>query len=207
VKLWQSGGQQAQHFYYDASGTIASGGTAQLLLPQSKSRSHLIIVNNSSGALYIQFGIQPAVATLTNKVVTSVSVPDGGFGFTVAPTVMFLGGGNNGDPASQGATMPDWPSPANPAQGIVVMASSAISGNKINSITVTNGGSGYLAPPYVAIYPDRTDPTGVGTASATTFPLQANGGNLYLNGTCCPTDAISIYGATTGQAFVCKYML
>lgn len=200
---WQGiAGQQRQDFYYDASGTIASGGTAQLMLSQSKSRSHLMIINNSIGVLNIQFGIPPATAVLTSKAVTSVTVPDAGFGFLVPPAVLFLGGGNANDPASQGATMPDWPPPTNAAR-----ATATIANGTISSITISNGGANYLAPPYVAIVPDRTDPTGVGTASAATFPLLPNGGNVYFNGPVCPTDAISIWGATTGQAYVVKWQL
>ena len=194
--------QQQRDRYYDASGTIASGGTAQLLLPQSKSRSHLFIVNNSTGVLNIQFGVLPGKATLTNGVVSSVSVPDAGFGFLVAPTVRFLGGGNANDPATKGATMPDWPSPFTPACGRAIL-----SGGAIASIAVDNGGSGYLVPPYVDIQADRTDPTGVGLASTTTFPVQANGGSAFWNGTACSCEAISIWGATTGQAFTAKWML
>jgi len=202
VKLWQSGGQQQQHSYYDKSGTITTGGTAQLLLPQSKSRSHLAIANNSTGVLMVQIGIAGATAVLTGKVVTSVTVGDAGFGFLVPPQVLFLGGGNSNDPASQGAAMPDWPAPTNAATGNATIANGTIS-----AITLSNGGAGYLVAPYVAIIADRTDPTGVGTASATIgLPVGANGGSIFWNGTVCPTDAISIWGATTGQAFSCKWM-
>ena len=199
-------GQQQQDFYYDASGTIATGGTAQLLLPQSKSRSHLIIINNSTGVLNIQFGMIPGVATLSGKTVASVAVSDGGFGFNVPPDVVFLGGGNSNDPASYGATMPDWPAPNAPAKAHCVMGSSAISGLTVSSIVVDYVGAGYLAAPYAAIIPQRTDPTGVGTASTNTWPIMGNGGAAFFDGSTCPTDAISIWGATTSQAFICKWM-
>lgn len=201
-------GQQQTDTEYDYSGTITTGGTPQLLLPQSKSRTKLLIVNNSTGTLNIAIGLLPAKATITNGVVTGVTVPDVGFGFNAAPDILFLGGGNANDPQSYGATMPDWPAPFNPAVGAAVMGSSSVSGLNISSITIQSGGSGYLAAPYVKIMPKRYDPTGVGLASASVgFTLGANGGSYYVNGTACSCDAISVYGATTGQAYTCKWML
>lgn len=199
--------QQQIDDYFDASGTIVAGGTAQLLLPQRKSCSHLVIANNSTGILMVQIGVPPGVATVANGAVTGVTFPDGGFGFQEPPVIMFLGGGNANDPASKGGTLPYWPAPSNPAAARAVMGTSAISGLKINSIELDSGGSGYLAPPFVYLLAKRTDPTGVGTPSAAVgIPLQANGGSFYVNGTSCPTTAIAIWGATTGQAFCCKWM-
>ncbi len=193
--------------YFDASGTITTGGTAQLLLPQRKSCSHLVVSNVSTVAMQIQFGVAPAKAVLTNGVVTSVTVSDAGFGFQCAPDVFFFGGGNNGDLTSYGATMPGWPPPANVAVGNAVMGTSSIAGLRINSIALSNGGSGYSAPPFVQVVPSRRDPTGVGLASSSLgIPLQANGGSYYINGTSCPTEAISIWCGTTGAAFTCKWL-
>ena len=202
MRLIGAKGQQLVDDYYDNSGTITAGGTAQLLLPQRKACSHLVIANNSTGVLMVQFGIRPAVATLTSGVVTSVTVPDAGFGFLYPPTLLFLGGGNINDPTmSTGATMPDWPSVNSPAQARAVLTAGAIS-----SVLLDNGGSGYLAAPYVFIQADRRDPTGVGIPSATVGIPIAAGGAYYVNGTACPTSAIAIWGATTGQAFTCKWM-
>lgn len=207
MKLVGVRGQQQIDDYYDASGTIATGGTAQLLLAQRKSCSSFFIQNLSSGALYLQFGLQPATATLTSGVVTSVAVNDAGFGFNAPPNVFFWGGGNANDPASYGATMQGWPSPKHPAQGVAVMATSAISGQKVNSISVTDGGSGYLVAPYVFVQALRTDPTGVGIPSATAGILvPANGGAFQIVDITCPTTAVAIFGATTGQAYTCKWM-
>ena len=206
MNLIGTNNQQRIDGYFDYSGTITSGGTPQLMLPQRKSCSHLIIANNSTGNLTIQFGIRPATATLTSGVVTSVTVNDAGFGFKYPPTVMFLGGGNANDPMmSTGATMPGWPAPFSPAQGRAVLSGGTT--GSITSITIDNGGSGYLAPPYVLIEADRRDDTGVGVASLTQgIPVLGGGGSYYINGTACPTSAISVYGATTGQVYVCKWM-
>ena len=201
-------GQQVLDDYYDYDGTIATGGSAQLALPRRKSCSHLIVINNSTGLLMIQFGVRRAVATLTNGGVTGVSVPDAGFGFVYTPVVYFGGGGIADDPTQGvGVTMPDWPSPFNPASGRAVMSTSALGGLQISSISIDSGGTNYTAPPYVFIRADRRDATGVGIPSATAgFPIQANGGSYYVNGTSCPTSAISIWGATTGQSYAVKWM-
>lgn len=199
--------QQQIDDYYDYSGTIATGGTAQLLLPQRKSCSHLVIANLSSGAMQVQFGIAPATAVLTSGKVTSVTVNDAGFGFLAPPDIFFFGGGTSGDLVTYGATMPDWPAPPSVASARAIMTSSAISGLQISSIEVDSGGSGYLAPPFVYVRAKRIDPTGVGLASATTgIPLLPNGGSYYINGTACPTSALSIWGASTSQVYTVKWM-
>lgn len=202
-----SRGQQQIEDYYDSSGSITTGGTAQLILPQRKSCSFLLIANVSTGPLMIQVGIRPATAVLTNGVVTSVTVNDAGFGFQVPPDVFFWGGGNANDPMTLGGTMPDWPSPSKAAAGRAIMGASGISGLNVSSIEIDNGGSGYTAAPFVYLRPQRIDPTGVGIPSASVgIPLGANGGNYYVNGTTCPSTAIAIWGATTGQAFTVKWM-
>jgi hypothetical protein len=203
-----SRGQQQIDDYYDYSGTITTGGNAQLLLPQSKSRSFLLVVNTSSLSMNLQFGAGLApTAVLTSGVVTSVTVNDAGFGYNAAPDVLFLGGGNANDPASYGGTAPDWPSPKHPAQGRAIMTTSALGGLKIASIEINDGGSGYLAPPFVYVRPQRNDPTGVGIPSAAAgVPLLANGGNYYVNGTTCPSTAIAIYGSVTALPYTVKWM-
>lgn len=202
MQLVGSRAQQQVDDYFDYSGTIATGGTPQLLMPQRKSCSHLVIANLSAEALNIQFGVLPATAGLTNGAVTSVTVNDAGFGFLVPPEVMFLGGGNAGDVATQGATMPDWPAPFRPAKGRAILTAGAIS-----SIEIDDPGSGYLAVPYVAVRASRRDPNGVGIPSATRgIQLPANTGIFVLNGTSCPTVAISVYGGTAGQAYTAKWM-
>ena len=194
-------GQQQRDFYYDYSGSLTSASLTQLILPQSKSRSHLLIASTSTHAIQVQIGIPPGVATLTSGVVTGITYPDAGFGFLAPPDVLLLGGGNSNDPASSGGTMPDWPPPSNVATAVAKIANGTIS-----TITITNGGSGYTAAPFVFISAQRTDPTGVGSSSATLgIPIAANS-SLMWNGTTCPTDAISIWGGTQGQTYTVKWM-
>jgi hypothetical protein len=202
MKLVGSRGQIVRDFMYDASGTITTGGTAQLILPERKTTSLILLQNISDTAMYVEFGSARATATLTSGVVTSISVTNGGFGFTKPPIVQFLGGGaGNGGP-SLGCGEPSYPSPANPAKGTAVLVAGAVS-----SITIDNGGSGYKIAPYVLITNSVDDPFGCATPSATSgYELTASGGPLQLNGTACTTDPIAIFCATTGKAFLAKWM-
>jgi hypothetical protein len=202
MKLVGVRGQQQIDDYFDASGTITAGGTAQLLLAQRKSCSSFFFQNLSTGNLYLQFGLRPATATLTSGVVSSIAVNDAGFGFNAPPSVFIWGGGNANDPASYGGALPGWPSPMHPATAVAT-----ISGGAINAINVTDGGSGYLVAPYVFVQALRSDPTGVGIPSATAGILvPASGGLFSIVDLTCPTTAVAVYGATTGQAYTCKWM-
>ena len=143
---------------------------------------------------------------------TSVAVSDAGFGLTAAPTVTPLGG------AVSGGGVPGWPSPGSlgpnnvlysgsPAIITANTSASGLGGLQIASFTVVSGGSGYASAPFVSITAQGTDPTGVGIASATAgIPVLANGGSYYNNGPSCPTTAISVWGATTNQAYTIKWL-
>jgi hypothetical protein len=206
VQLTGSRGQQQIDDLYDSSGTITAGGTAQLVLPQRKSCSLLLLENISTVDMTFQIGVQPAVATLTNGVVTSITVNDVGFGFQLPPEVVAYGGGNSNDPSTKGGTLFGWPSPNNPAVLRAVMTTSLLGGLQISSIEIDNGGSGYIAPPFIYIRPDRRDPTGVGLPSATVgLLLKAGGGQASYDATMCPTTAVSAFCATTGSAYTCKW--
>lgn len=207
MQLPNTRGQQQRDNLYDASGTITTGGTAQLLLPEAKSRSLLILQNISDTAMFVEFGSARATATLTSGVVTSCSITNAGFGFTIPPIIEFLGGGNDGwnmgNPTMNTPGLPGWPSPANPALGIAVL-----SGTTVGSITVTNGGANYKNAPYVFIRNSYNDPFGCATPSATSgIQLPANMTVPFIfNGTACPTDSVAIFCATTEKSFACKYM-
>jgi len=164
--------------------------------------------NISDTDMYIKFGSAKAHAVLTADVVTSVVVDDAGFGFTLPPTIQFLGGGgigwNYSDGRNTGSTSPFCPN--NFATGVAVLASSSIAGSKVNSITVLNGGAKYKQAPYVSIMNNFNDPMGCGIASATSGVwLNAGGGAWTQNGTMCPTDPISIFCATNAKAFTCYW--
>ena len=222
MQLPGSRGQMVRDLTFDASGTIATGGTAQLLLPEHKARSFLFIQNlDSTHDLYIEFGAARAHAVLTSGVVTSVVVDNAGFGYTYPPNVEFLGGGNSGNTAFLGVAAPLYPAPGDPgdspirftdftlqkvAKAHATLGVSSISGSLVNAIVIEDGGKGYQTAPLVRITNSLRDPYGVAIPSTTSgMWLSAGGGNLYINGPYCMTDQISVYGGTTSQAYCCKY--
>lgn len=214
-------GQQRSDHLYDASGTITTGGTAQLLLPANVSRSFLMIQNISDTVMTVKFGAARLTATLTSGVITSVAVNDGGFGFTnlngIRPAIQVLGGGT--DQRSYGNSFvgvgqPDYPVPtagsnnvqtASPASLVPVMATAGgLGGQLITSVTIQSGGSGYKTAPYLHVMNSRFDPIGCATPSATSgIQLAASGGSLTFNGTMCPTDPIGIFCTASSKAFTC----
>lgn len=210
MQLVGARGQAYRDHLFDASGTIAVGGTAQLLLPEQKSRTYLTIINNSSGALYVDFGGARATATISGGVVTGFSVTNAGQGYTQTPRLTCFGGGpvegNAG--LNLGAGMLTWPAPSNFATGEVVMTGTAPN-KSVSSISVNNPGLGYLRAPYVFLENTEFDPNGVAVASAAggSIPLLTQGASLTFENTNCPTDAISIFGASGAQAFTCKFMI
>lgn len=209
MKLVGSSEQQVRHPLYCADGTIATGGTPQLILGISQSRSSLILQNLSVGNLVFEFGSARATATYSAGTVASVAVTNAGFNFTKAPLIRFLGGGGNdgvnGNSSYLGLNQPNGPSPSHPARAHAVMTGSA--GNlSISSIVVDDGGANYLCAPYVFIMNSDLDPYGCAVPSATVGLLVAPAtGPIAWNGTTCPTDAVAVYGATTSQAYLCRW--
>jgi hypothetical protein len=217
MKLVGSPGQFTQHFLYRADGTILAGGAAQLVLGRSQSRSHLLFQNLSAGPLSVEIGFGGAVATITSGAVTSVAVTNAGMGYTRAPLVRFLGGGAAANNTSYvGLAQPGGPSPSNasalsqaaggrPAIGHCVMTGSAPN-MSISSIVIDDPGAGYAIAPFVHIIADDLDPNGAALPSATAGILLTAGSDpLVYNGTVCPTDSVSVWGATLGQAFTCRW--
>src|ERR1700761_2410012 len=76
-------GQQVKDRLYDASGSITTGGTSQLILPERVSTTHLFLQNISDTDMYFQFGSATAKCAITSGAVSSVTVLNGGFGFTI----------------------------------------------------------------------------------------------------------------------------
>lgn len=207
-KLIGSTGQYTgSEFLYDASGAIASGGTPQLILPKAISRSSLIIENISDTNMYFEFGAGRANASLTSGVVSSCSIANAGFGYSLPPKITFLGGQNlqQSMPAYTFPGSADYISPSHPAQAHCVMSGSAPN-MTIGSIVIDDPGANYAHPPYVFIQNDPRDPWGCAAPSTTQgILLLAGGGSYTPNGTICTTDQVAVYCATTGKAFTCKY--
>ena len=197
---------------YDASGTITTGGTAQLVLPQAKTRTSLIIENISAYNMFLEFGAARATAVVTNGVVTSATVTNAGQGYSLPPQIKFLGGlvGSPLNPNTTSYTptsLPDW-SPANNMPSAHCVMTGTAPNKSVSSIVIDSGGSLLNCPPYMLLTNDPLDPFGGCIASATNgILLLANGGSYTANGSVCTPDAISIFCATTGAAFTCKYTL
>jgi hypothetical protein len=114
-----------------------------------------------------------ATATVTSGFVTSISVTDGGAGYTSAPAVTIT------DSTGSGAS-----------------ATANVSGGMVSSITVNNAGSGYSSSPSVAIAPpplsfvygtfwsnDGTSDAGSEPASSVAVPVQQGLFNVFLGDT------------------------
>lgn len=203
-------GQRITDHLFDASGTIATGGTAQLLLPVGLIRSSLAIENISDTNMFLEFGAARATASLTSGAVSSCSVTNAGIGYSRPPLITFLGGGFDAgrtSPTYTIASSAEYPSPFAPAKAHCVMSGSAPN-QTIGSIVIDDPGSGYLFPPYVLLTNDPLDPFGCAVPSATSgLLLLANGGSYTPNGSVCTTDQVAIYCASSSKAFACKYTL
>lgn len=202
-------GQDYRDRMFDASGTIASGGTAQLILPEAKMRSSLMIENSSDTDMVIEIGAGRASCTISSGVINAVSVTNAGFGYSLAPTVKFIGGAYPGSITTSLSLSlpadPSWPSPQHVAKAHCVMTGSAPN-MTISSIVIDDGGALYQYPPYVQLTNSLLDPWGGAVPSATVgILLKANGGSYTSNGSICTTDQISVFCATTSKAYMCKY--
>jgi len=211
--------QSGLHRAFRADGTITAGGTPQLILPVAQSRSMLMVMNTSSAALFMEHGPARALATVSGGVLTAVTVTNAGFGYTNAPSVEVKGGagpfvansvwsglGMHSAPTPTGlATQGDTTAPTynKPARVHCVLTGGAVS-----SVVIDDPGFGYVNPPELIFKNHDNDPFGCAVPSATIgICLPAVNGYYYINGTACWTDAIALYGGTTGQTFVCEYMV
>ncbi len=185
---------------YDFSGTTT--GAAQLLLPAWKGgRSFFFFHNPSDTDMYLAFGGATATSALTSGVVSSVSVVNGGFNYTYPPLVRFLGGGAQTEGVPQcisggfgAATTTD-----------AAQAYATLSGGAVNAVTVTYGGSGYGAAPYVFLENDPRDPFGAYAPAAANgvFVAKAGVGTVKFDANFMPTGPVAIYCASASKQFIC----
>ena len=211
------GGQTRPLFTFDASGTITTGGTSQLALAVSASRSYLCVQNlDATHYLYVEFGSARATATLTSGKVSSCTVTNGGFGFTLPPHIEFLGGGNGANSAFLSAGQPGYPAPGFSEGGGLTAktndrpakAHAVLTNGVVTSIVIDDPGQGYVIAPYVWMRNSGLDPAGVADpyyGSVNTGIQLVPGGSETWESSICTTEAVSIWGSTTGQAFTLKY--
>ncbi len=200
--------QQKRFPLYCADGTVATGGTPQLVLPQVPSRSFLKIQNLSAGPLWFEFGSARATCALTSGAVSGFTVTNAGFGFTRPPVVYLFGGGAAGNGSYLGLGQPGGAAPdSSLGAGRPAKAHAVLTTGTVSSIVIDDPGAGYVIAPYVFLFNDDLDPYGCAAPSATSgMLLSSNSAPYILNGTSCFTDAVAVFGATTGQNFLCRWM-
>ena len=203
--------QTVRDLTFDASGTVTTGGVAQLVLPERKSTTMLLICNPSTtSTLYFTFGSAVLTASLTGSGVSSVTVVNAGFGFTAGhpPVIEFLGGGRPFNTAAVATGLIGFDAPTHPARATCVMASATpLPGLKIASVTIDDPGTGYVTAPQVRVTNDVLDPQGVAVPvanAAGTIPIGPFG-SLSINDITNPTDAIAVISATTSAPFTVKW--
>lgn len=202
MQLNSTRAQNVRDLSYNIWGSIESGGTPQLLLPEAISRSMLLIQNTSDTDMYVKWGSAVITASLTGDKVTSCTVVDGGFGFTRPPRIQFLGGGTGGNSAFLGANTPGYPAPSHPATAQCVLTADVVT-----SVVIDDPGSGYISAPMVRVTNDQRDPYGCATpAVGSGYRLVLGGGSLFVNGTTCFTDQIAIFCATGSKTFALAYL-
>ncbi len=195
---------------FDYSGTITTGGTAQLVLPRVTTRSYVLFQNISDTDMFLGWGPATAIPTITSGAIASIAVVNAGFGYTNPPLVRILGGGPwnetlgyNAGALSAGLGAASTQNPA--------VAHATLSDGAVNAVVVDQSGSGYSAAPqapYIYLENDPKDPFGCFLPSATAGFMLPKGGTLPFimqNSIVC-TDPFAIFCATTGKAFTCKVM-
>lgn len=209
--------QNVRDHQYRADGTITTGGTSQLLLPERKSCSYLYFQNNSNDIMWLEIGGAYATAAIANAGVSAVTVVNGGFGYVAIPKVFAYGGGNGGNGSFNGVGLLGYPAPgdigfAAPRTADLFRPAklrAVLTGGIVTSIVVDDPGSGYVAAPQIFIENELPlDPFGVadpdfgGTKSGMQFGA---GGSFAWNNTHCPTGALAVWGPNTGDAFTCRW--
>ena len=211
--MYQKGADQA----FRADGSLGNT-SPKLILPRATSRSFLSLVNTGSNPVYLEHGCARATATLTNGVVTSVTVLNGGFGFVLPPQIQFKGGGGMFPPALTASgwdgrgQIDDWPVPSGanllttPATiNRFAKAYPVLTSGVVTSVVIQDGGAGYINPPEVLLINDPLDPYGCADPSLSSGSglYVTPYGSYYLNGTFCHTDAIALYTPSgTGSYYV-----
>lgn len=189
---------------FRADGTIASGSAPQLVLPEAWQRSFFLFQNTSATAtMFLEFGSARAHCALTSGAVSSITVDNGGFGFTLPPAVEFLGGGNGGNTAVLGTGDPFSPAPNRPAKAHAVLTAGVVT-----SIVIDDPGANYKAVPYVRLINSNQDFIGcadpsVGGGSGISLIPQAS---LTYEDLSVPTDQIAVFCSTISAPFFCAYL-
>lgn len=184
----------------DFSGTITTGNTAQLVLPQQIGRLSIFIANTATtDTLYVGIGPPRPTVTRSSGQITAVTVGNAGVGYTVPPVVRFLGGLVAGNLRE---------APSHPA-----VAHATLSGTGIGSITVDDPGAGYTADPIIYLENPISGPFGqlgggafLPSSSGTLagIPLPPGWSLNFEGSMLVPTSAVALVAATNSDPFTIK---
>ena|SRR5208282_18547 len=204
-------GQQVADRRYRFFGAIASATASQLVSPIPTSRAYLFFQNLSNSAvMYVGAGSALATATISGGSVTGCTINNGGFGFTAAPIIEFLGGAAYCPLVGlgpSGAGMPGYAAPnnfPNNAGGRPAIAHTVLTGGVITSIVIDDPGAGYAFAPYVDIRNADSDRYGCfdpfyGSVAAG-FLIGPNQ-SYFENGTNQCVEQISVFSTTVGAPY------
>lgn len=194
---------QATRPLYNFSG--ACGASAQLLLPIWQTRSYFLFSNTSSHDMTLLFGGATATATLTSGVISSFSVTNAGFGYTYPPLVKFFGGGYPPNGVAAGTEGVGWAAigAPPPTTSNLPAAKAVLSGGAVASITVLNGGSGFVTAPLVYLENDPRDPVGAAIPTSTVgILIKAGSAPFIMSAEFCTNAQVSLIG-TQNDTFAC----
>jgi hypothetical protein len=209
-------GQTQIDDWIDFSGTITAGGTAQTVLPQQLRRLAFYFQNLSIDNMYLGFGPPRPIATLSSGTISGITMPGAagggnGRGWSVTPQVVISGGIIDGDyQQAPGANAFGGAQAVGvPAQAHAVMTGSAPN-MSVSSIVVDNPGSGYLVAPLVTLVNNAPQLGGgscLPVSGATPSGIEVVSGSGYfsmMGSFLVPASQVSVVGAATGDAFICK---
>lgn len=121
--------------YTDFGSTIQRKRTAQVVHNDRKMLFHSQLEIEFEAGVGSTTGRAVLTAVLTLGVVSSVTITDGGSGYSVAPQLIFTGGGGSG-----------------------AVATATITAGVITLVTVITGGSGYISVPTITVAGGTSDP-------------------------------------------------
>lgn len=121
--------------YTDFGSAIQRRRTAQVVHSDRKKLFHSQLEIEFEAGVGSTTGRATLTAVLTADVVTSVTITDGGSGYSTAPKLYFSGGGGSG-----------------------AVATSTITAGVITAVTVITGGSGYTSAPTITVAGGTSDP-------------------------------------------------
>jgi len=121
--------------YTDNGSALKAIRAAQVVHNQGRNIFHNKLQIDFETGVGLATGLATGTANLTAGAVSSVTIVDGGSGYTAAPQVQFTGGGGSG-----------------------AVATATLTGDAVSAVTIISGGSGYTSAPTVTFIGGTQDP-------------------------------------------------